>query len=241
MNSRVLAAAAVSLLVCACGGGGGDSQTPAPPPPPVSLTPSPWVMTISPPGLSSAVTVHITVTNPSAFAGVSTLYVFVVDTQKVLTGPVILTQIDSLNYSALVNTSSSLAVGRYQGTFQVQLCKDAACTMQIGGSPIALPYDWTLDNSSFGMGVGGSTTVSMTLGGAAPPDWTFTASTGLAWVATTNVAWLRVNGGAGVGIGTFTVSVLPAGLAVGTYTAPVTLTLSDGRSTSINLTLNITP
>ena len=104
-----------------------------------------------------------------------------------------------------------------------------------------LAYDWTIDNSSFGIGVGGSTTASMTLGGAAPADWQFTADAGLSWVASTNVSWLPVNNGSGTGIGNFTVSVVPGGLAAGTCTGQVILTLADQRSTSMTLTLIINP
>ena len=45
------------------------------------------------------------------------------------------------NWSLALTASSSLGAGHYTGTVQLQVCGDGACTAQVGGSPLLVPYD----------------------------------------------------------------------------------------------------
>jgi len=196
------------------------------------------------PGIAFPFSVQATVANPAAFSGVTTLYVYIVDPTKLLAGTVSLTQNDPLHYTAIVETSTTVPLGHYQGTFEVEFCKDAACSSQIAGSPFPLPYDLTVTNCppNIGLGVAGSTTATVALGGSPPPDVTVDVSPSCqAWTASTTTPWLRVNGGAGTGTGSFTVSYLPSGLAVGTYSGSVTMYTQDGRNVSMTFGLNVIP
>ena len=45
------------------------------------------------------------------------------------------------NWSIALTSSPTLAPGHYTGNVQLQICSDAACTTQVGGSPLVVPYD----------------------------------------------------------------------------------------------------
>jgi hypothetical protein len=48
------------------------------------------------------------------------------------------------SYSITIIPSSSLAPGHLTGTFTLNLCSDSACTSPLPGSPVAVPYDFTI-------------------------------------------------------------------------------------------------
>jgi hypothetical protein len=127
----------VALLVGACGGGGGSEGSAAA----LSFSPSTLTANVTA-GTSATLTVRVTAADPSVFVG--TAYIYVVDSQQVLSRSVELARVDVATVSATLHTSATLAVGRYQGSFQVQLCKDASCAAQYPGSPVPLPYDFTV-------------------------------------------------------------------------------------------------
>ena len=126
----------VALLVGACGGGGSEGSAAA-----LSFSPSTLTANVAA-GTSATLTVRATATDPSNFAG--TVYVYIVDSQQVLSSSVELARVDATTVSATLHTSAALGVGRYQGSFQVHLCKDASCAAQYPGSPVPLPYDFTV-------------------------------------------------------------------------------------------------
>jgi len=83
--------------------------------------------------------------------------------------------------------------------------------------------------------------------GATPTAQTVTitnAGTGtLTWSASSNAAWLRVNGGTsatGTNSGTFSVTVLPSGLAPGSQTGAITISASGATNSPVNLPVTFT-
>jgi len=134
---RGLAALLVSLcLLWGCGGGGGGATPPA-------LTLSPSSLTANQQaGTSSTLTVRATASDPSVFN--STVYVVIVDSQGVLTDSLDLTEIDARTFAATIHTQPNLSIGRHQGTLQIHLCRDAQCASEFPGSPVPLPYDFTV-------------------------------------------------------------------------------------------------
>jgi hypothetical protein len=47
-------------------------------------------------------------------------------------------------YSLSLQSSTSLAQGSYSGNLSVAVCSDATCTMPVAGSPVSLPYAFTI-------------------------------------------------------------------------------------------------
>lgn len=236
--AELFSAMIVVLTLTSCGGGGGGSSPSAPT---VSYTFSPATLTTSVmPGASATLSVRATVSDPKVFAGASALYVFIVDPLKLLTGTANLSQVDASSISLTVYTSAILDPGRYQGSFQIQLCKDAACAAQFTGSPLSLPYDLTVTHFPISLSASSIATGSMQLGGTPPADIGFNViAQAQSWTATSPAAWLRINNGSGNGNGTFTVSFVPSGLAVGKYTDAVTLTAADGQKASVPVSLSV--
>lgn len=211
-----LCAIVTIATMTACGGGGGSSDAG-----PV-LTFAPSTLTASTlAGTSATLSVRATATDPSAFTG--TVYVYVVDSQQVLSGTVSLTPVNTSTYSATLTTSTALAAGRHQGAFQIQVCHDAQCAQPFPGSPVALPYDITVQPlhgagtdshrllvSQWGVGLAASPTgttltraitVSDNYGGALP------------WTAASDSAWLTATTSGTTGNGSVvTLNADPASL-----------------------------
>lgn len=132
-------ALAFCVFVGACGGGGSDGDSPAPP-----------ALTLSPPKLTSSqqagqvatLSVRATVTDPSIFNGA--VYVHIVDSAGVISPKIDLAQLDLRTFSATIRTSPALAAGRYEGRLELRLCRDSGCGSQYPGSPVNLPYDFTV-------------------------------------------------------------------------------------------------
>jgi hypothetical protein len=136
----------IVLLVCfavslvACGGGGGVS--------PAALTVSSGTATGKVAnGTSASLGATATVTDPSAFTSSSVVYAFVVDSEQILSGSVSIAQIDPKTYSLTVLSKPTLAPKRYTGVFDVMVCKDRNCNSQFAGSPLKMPYDFTVLNA----------------------------------------------------------------------------------------------
>ena len=192
-------------------------------------------------GTSATLSVQTTINDPKLLEG-GTFYVSVVDPTKLLTGKVNIAQIDATHFSVSVYTSPTTAKGRYQDTFQIQLCKDVNCVQTFAGSPVSLPYDFTVVENFAPLGVTAvsSTTQTMYKGGAVPSDINI-AVTGakLEWTAVSNVSWLTLNKTSGVGDGSIGVHYNPTSLAVGSYNAKVTVNSKDGQSAAVNFTLEV--
>lgn len=207
---------------------------------PVSFTPAKLAANYNA-GTSATLSVQTTVIDPKLLEG-ENFYVYVVDPTKLLTGTVNITQIDTTHFSVSVYTSPATTKGHYQGAFQIQLCKDVNCAQTFAGSPVSLPYDFTVieDFAPLGVTAISSTTQTMYKGGAAPNDINI-AVTGakLDWTAVSNVSWLSLNKASGVGDGSIGVHYNPASLAVGTYNAKVTVNSKDGQSSVVNFVLQV--
>ena len=136
------AVAALFLVgaLAACGGGGGDSDDG----PPVTFSPNGVTVTTLE-GNPGVATVKATATDTSVFS--STLYVYVIDNAGVIQPNVTLSILDRTSVSATLQTVPSLAAGRYRGTLQVRLCHDFNCASPVRGSPVALPYDVTVNEN----------------------------------------------------------------------------------------------
>jgi PQQ-like domain len=126
------------LFLSACGGGGGGDSTPATP----SLSFSPSSLTST---FVTGRTTYVTL-NATASGSVSgTVYVIIVDTKGVIEPRVSLTATSNpLTYAATFSPSAALQPGQYSGSLQVNVCLDQACTRPFGGSPYAIPYNFTV-------------------------------------------------------------------------------------------------
>jgi len=139
----ILFLALITLAACGGGGasgGGGSSNAGSP------GGGGPALLTLSPSSLSETIgssdsipfTVKATV-NATMLSG--TVYVLIVDNMGVITPNVTITPNSDATFTALMESSPSLSVGRHQGNIQVRLCQDPACVSQFPGSPVLLPYD----------------------------------------------------------------------------------------------------
>jgi hypothetical protein len=138
---RVWVALCLVWALAACGGGGGDGGGGGSSPAALSFSPAVLTANIET-GVSATLTVRATVADPSAFD--SDLYIYIVDSQQVLTGDVEISAIDDRTFAVTLHTSATLGVGRYQDRLEIHLCKDARCKAEYPGSPASLPYDLTV-------------------------------------------------------------------------------------------------
>lgn len=135
----------IFLFLSACGGGGGggnpdggnnNSSAPA-----LTFTPGKVTLTFYP-GESVAFDV-----NASASQSITgSVYVFVVDSQGVITSDVKITTNSTYSYTATLHTSPLLTAGHHTGNLSVRLCKDSSCSAQWPGSPVSLPYDFDVQS-----------------------------------------------------------------------------------------------
>ncbi|MEO7496194.1 MAG: BACON domain-containing carbohydrate-binding protein [Massilia sp.] len=243
---KYLSAVLLALLLGACGGGGGGGSGgssgggPGASSPALTLSPSPLVQTITA-GTSKMMTVNASVTRPSDFAGIATLYTLIVDEAKVLSPNPGLAQ-DGNQFVATLFSSPSLEPGSYKGIFQIHLCRDARCTSEVPGSPVSLPYDFTVAGVPITVLASAPLTASVRLGAASTFQTTVeVGAAGRNWTATSNAAWLKLSSASGAGNGSFGASIDVSGLAVGSYSALVDVKASDGQSASVPATLTILP
>ena len=138
----------IALLLSACGGGGGGGTSGGTASGGAADTVSP-ALTFSPAKLTGTFTagtaytlnVTATATRPADFNGASNVYVLVVDDTGVIQPNAAVTAVSTTQYSARLITQTTLTAGTKSGNFSVRVCKDAACTSQFPGSPVALPYE----------------------------------------------------------------------------------------------------
>jgi hypothetical protein len=143
-----LSIAALACALVGCGGGGGAdsasqpvSSAPAQSAPPFSaLTFNPATASgTSVSGEGLTIQLDAIVNRPSDFPNGGTIYNQTYDAGRVFDGGSSLqTSANGLRYT--FHIAASLAAGNYQGTMVLRLCKDEACTVQLPGSPVQLPY-----------------------------------------------------------------------------------------------------
>lgn len=263
MTRRWLGMAAMAVLLAACGGGGGgDSSsgggvvgggggggavTPPPPPPAPSgpalvFTPSKMTATVEA-GVSATVSVEATVQRPADFTG--TVYTMVTDSANVILPGARLLASTATQYTATVQTSPSLAAGSYKGTFTVKMCKDSACASQYPGSPMDLPYEFTVTAPKpAALTAAPQTTLSATMhfgDTAAQRASVNVGGNNLQWSAASSVAWAKLSNNSGTGAGAFDVDFLAAGLSAGSYTGEITVSSADGQSVKLPVSLTMLP
>jgi len=193
-------------------------------------------------GASGNFSVVATVSDPSVFG--STVYVYLVDSQRVLANRVVLSPIgtDRKSYYAVLYTSPTLAIGRYLGNLEVHVCRDVNCAAEYPGSPASLPYDLTITARALAATPIASTVATVHKG--APLSKAVSVRVNgpdLAWTATSDVDWLKLTNGKGNGSGSFVVDYDVAGLDVGTYTGAVTVRGSDDQTSKVTFTLQVLP
>lgn len=227
---------AALLVGCGGGGGGGDASAARAA---LSFNPS-SVTTNVEVGTSATLTVRATASDASQFN--STVYVYVVDTAQVLSGEVQISAIDASTFAATLHTRPGLPLGRYQGSFQVKLCKDSACTGQFSGSPLALPYDITVVNAPLRASPSSAALTSVHRGETVGTLSSFQVSVqGIGWTAQAADAWLQVVNGSGTGDGSFQLRYLTSGLAEGNHASSVTVTGADGQSVKLPIAITVLP
>lgn len=147
---RFAYAAILAALLSACGGGGGGAETTAPAPvstAAVSFSPA-KVSASFQAGTSTSLTVAASINKPSDFAGASAVYAYVVDEAGVILPDAKIVKVSDLQYNAVLQTAPTLAAGNYKGNFTLKLCRDSACASAFPGSPVLLPYEFTVSKDS---------------------------------------------------------------------------------------------
>ncbi len=183
-------------------------------------------------GVSSAINLTATVNNPSDFSGASTVYAYFNDDKGVLLPDSRFIKNSETSYSVVLNTSTMLDAGSYQGDITVKLCRDSACTSQFAGSPMSLPYALTVTPAAETPVFALETGVAL----VSTPTWSRLTRTlavsdkfspNTQWSASSNQAWLTV----GKSRGNLTLTANPASLATNTINyATITLSSPDASA-----------
>jgi hypothetical protein len=250
-------ALALAALLAACGGGGGGGvgaggggavggggDTPAVGPA-LSFNPATVSATIDA-GTSLTLNVVATVARPADFANAGTVVAVVTDTTGVILPSAQLIRDSDTQYHAVLQSAPTLAAGAYKGNFSVKLCKDAGCASQFPGSPMQLPYDFTVipaGQATFSATSAMPLTATIQQGSAAPAATAVAiAATGRDWSASNGgAAWLKLSATSGTGNATLNVSYDITGLALGAYNTALTVTASDGQSATLPVSLTVLP
>ncbi|NYE61948.1 hypothetical protein FHW58_003155 [Duganella sp. 1224] len=238
----------IAVLLAGCGGGGGGgggttgggTTTPATSPA-LTFTPAAFTGNVTA-GTSLTANITANVTRPGDFTNASVTAV-VVDSAGVLLPNMQLVQDSASQYHAVLQTAPSLAAGNYKGSFSVRLCRDSACASQFPGSPVALPYDITVQpagSATFTAVPAMPLTATAQSGGAAPSGVTVAITSGGSWTAASGAGWLKLSATSGSGNASLGVSYDASGLAAGTYTSNLTVT-SGGSTITLPATLTVLP
>jgi hypothetical protein len=196
-------------------------------------------------GTSVTATVAASVLRPADFTG--PVYAMVIDDTGVILPDARVLSVTATEYNAVVQTAPNLAPGNYAGSFTIKLCRDAGCAAQYPGSPVRLPYAFTVTPPRANvLGATPATTLSATvhLGAPPPPQAGIqVAGRGLAWQASSSVPWAKLTRTSGTGDGSIAVDFDTAGLTEGKYDGTITLASGDGQSVAlpVSLTMLATP
>lgn len=147
------------------------------------------------------------------------------------------TPINALTVSV---NDSGLVAGTYNGQITISPVSGTAVTVPVALTVAATPSISVGQTSlSFAYSAGGATpatqTVPVTVTNASSGSFTATA-------ASTPAGWLAVTPTSGTAPSNVTVSIVPAGLAAGTYTGTITVAGGSGAtgSATVNVTLTVT-
>ncbi|MBI5256668.1 MAG: BACON domain-containing protein [Burkholderiales bacterium] len=206
----------------------------------------PPALTLSPATLSATwlygnpggVTVDATATDPAAFTG--DLYLYIVDGQGVLQNHVSLSVLGTGRYRAGIAGTHLLPLGHHQGTFLIQLCRDADCQQEYAGSPVRLPYDFHVVAQRLDLSfVGGFYERTVHQGAlGANLEIEVNAPAG-AWAASSPTPWLRVDTPAGNGRGRLVLSLLTQNLPLGAHLGELSVTSADGQRQTVAVPVRV--
>lgn len=130
------------FALTACGGGGSGTGAGASGPAAVSFSPSSLTDVLFD-GIGKKL--RIVATPNRSFD--SDVYVQLIDRTGVLQTTAEISELPDGAYAAVLKLRP-LAIGRYQGKFEVRLCKNAACSEQHPGSPLQIPFDFDVRSHS---------------------------------------------------------------------------------------------
>lgn len=231
----VLGLLALTAALAGCGGGGGDAARPA------LLAFNPSTVTANVRSGTSA-TLTVLATASDAVLKEPAIFVVLVDSAQVLVPGFQLASVDARTTAVTVQTSPTLAVGRYQGSFQVHVCKDLQCRAPLADSPVSLPYDLTIAPAPLDAFPVRSTTATVHQGGSLAQTVAVRVSgPPLAWTATASAPWIRVEPAMGTGPGTFSIGYDTAQLAQGRHDGVVTVRASDGQTVAVPVSVQVLP
>jgi hypothetical protein len=240
----------IAVLLAGCGGGGGGGSstgngggTTTPPVTSPALTFTPATVTGSVvAGTSLTINVNAAVARPSDFTN-ATVVAQIIDGAGILLPNMQLVQDSASQYHAVLQTAPSLAPNNYKGSFSVRLCRDSACASQFPGSPVALPYDITVQaagGASFSAVPAMPLTATAKIGGAAPASVPVAITSGGSWSAASGATWLKLSAANGSGNATLSVSYDASGLTAGTYSTELSVS-SGSDQVTLPATLTVQP
>ena len=235
-----------AALLTACGGGGGSGDSGGSTTSPVApafaaLTFTPAVASATlEAGKSHTVSVGASVNRPGDFDGA--VYTLIVDNTGVLLPNARFSSLSPTQYTASLQTSASLAPGNYKGTFSVNLCRDQSCSRHYAGSPMQLPYDFTVKDGATSLVAQASAPLDLTLnvGSNAPaPVSVKVLGIPLSWTATSSAPWLVLKNASGTGIGSFTVEFDTSKAIEGVQSGTIVVKSSDGQQVQLAASLSM--
>jgi hypothetical protein len=186
-------------------------------------------------GSPNALTITVTPTTPIT----GPVYVSLADPGNVLSAARSVTANNNGSYSITVQPASSLTPGQLTGTLSLNLCNDSACASPLTGSPVPVPYDFTVLATPPALTLSpASANGTFTAGNPVPflINLSATVATGLSFPIYANV-----NDPSGTLLGTATLSSEPSNhytltlqatpsLAAGHYTGSFQLNVCHDRS-----------
>jgi hypothetical protein len=257
MALRFAAVVGLCLALAACGGGGGGGSafpgavsagSEAPAPADMGTAPAGISFSLAAlagnqrPGTSVSHMVKVDVTHAGGFDG--PLYLAVDDPQQILTqgSGLSLVRIDASSYAAVLNTSASLAPGKYQGTFPAYLCKDPACAGRYASSRVSLPYLVNVTPNPLTAFTWMSTRATAHVGAADPSgvDVQISGPAG-GWKASTSSRWLQLTPSEGTLPATLRARFAIQGMAAGIYQDQLVVRSADGQEARVGFTLELLP
>jgi Viral BACON domain len=234
-----------TIFLASCGGGGGDSGGAsslvdgAAVSPAVTFTPGALKSNIQN-GTSTTISVQAVASDPTAFS--STVYVLVVDNQKLLLPNVQISVVDNRTVTATLYSSPLVAVGNYTGTFLIKLCRDPACNVELKGSPVALPYDFNVAAAPLLATAQSSTSFTVNRGGSVTDKANVVVSGGAnGFTVTSSVPWINTVKADPPNDRNFTISVNPANLAEGVFQGEAIVRSGDNQIVRVPVSLNVLP